>query len=504
MIRICTVIFISLLLSAQWVLGAIQVENTDLLVEALNGTNFQRLTFETPANNLKFATTKGETIDLRQLHGRVVILTFWTISDPKWPAEIRSLETLLDKYGVHGLEIIALNLVDPIEKIKMFLSLNPTNLCIAFDADNSLSVSRRKFVGDTFTSFVTDRNSVAIYEIPEYPTSYIIDRDGRVLGFFVGTTDWNAIRLENVFSSFSKRKNLELAQENGVFATDARQGIGASPQTPAVGPTKRGPLQAPLGPQAPEPVADDKPGPDVKSLPFQPTPEMSAEQPKRTNKSSPGASITTKSEPTPGSDTDVGATLPKARPKKKTGAGKASVGQTQVERIPTPYGSTSADPFVTSRGRPALPLSGSGRQQQQNVGGSSETPAKKQGPLPAAKPYYPSQTSPAPVQTDSSGRVLATIPGSGGNTPGPHPDFPRTGSSDLPAAQPLPNRNLIGGSILDSFGDSQKTARGTQSPTSKDTEAQNQPANVFEQIGQDVWALGEGIRGAFSKVLGSR
>lgn len=504
MIRICTVIFLSLLVSAQWVFGAIQVENTDLLVEALNGTNFQRLTFETPANNLKFATTRGEKVDLRQLHGRVVILTFWTISTPKWPAEMRSLEKLLNKYGVHGLEIIALNLVDPIEKIKMFLRANPTNLCIAFDTDNSLSVSRRKFVGDVFTSFVTDRNSVAIYEIPEYPTSYIIDRDGRVLGFFVGTTDWNAIRLENVFPSFIKRPNLELAQENGFFATDARQGIGVPPQAPAVGPTKRGPLQAPLGPQAPEPVADEKPGPDVKSLPFQPAREMSAEQPKRTNKSGQGASVTTKPEPTPGIDADVGAAVPKTRPKKKTGSGKASVGQTQVERVPTPYGSTSTDPFVTSRGRPALPLSGSGQQPQQNISGSSGTPAKKQAPLPAAKPYYPSQTSPAPVQPDSSGRVLATIPGSGGNAPAPYADFPRSGSSDLPAAQPLPNRNLIGGSILDSFGDSQKIATGTQPPASKDADAQNQPANVFEQIGQDVWALGEGIRGAFSKVLGSR
>jgi hypothetical protein len=78
------------------------------------------------------------------------------------------------------------------------------------------------------------------------------------------------------------------------------------------------------------------------------------------------------------------------------------------------------------------------------------------------------------------------------------------GTSELPAAQPLPNRNLIGGSILESFGDSQKKTSEIQSTDIREPQNQNQPTTIFQQIGQDVLSLGEGIRGSFSKLFGSR
>lgn len=94
------------------------------------------------------------------------------------------MERLLLKHSSGGLEIIALNLVDPIEKIKAFIKSNPTTLSVAFDADKSFSVSRRKFAGDNASYFVTNKNAEAIYEIPQFPTSYLIDQQGMVVGFF--------------------------------------------------------------------------------------------------------------------------------------------------------------------------------------------------------------------------------------------------------------------------------------------------------------------------------
>jgi hypothetical protein len=82
--------------------------------------------------------------------------------------------------------------------------------------------------------------------------------------------------------------------------------------------------------------------------------------------------------------------------------------------------------------------------------------------------------------------------------------YSQGGRSELPAAQPLQNRNLIGGSILDSFSDSQKRTSGIQSTDAKDRQFENQPTTIFQQIGQDVLSLGEGIRGSFSKLFGNR
>jgi hypothetical protein len=95
------------------------------------------------------------------------------------------------------------------------------------------------------------------------------------------------------------------------------------------------------------------------------------------------------------------------------------------------------------------------------------------------------------VELDSSGKTPANVPGLGNRASGQYSGYPASGASDLPAAQPLTERNLIGGSILDSFGITQK--------------AESQvPNNVFQQFGQDLLSLGEGIRGVFSKISGSR
>ncbi len=504
MIRSCAILVFCLSLGVQWAFGAIHCENTDFLIDALKSTNFRGLNFETPANNLSITTTKGEKIDLRQLEGKLIVLSFWTINTPQWPSEIRSLEKLQSRYSDKGLEIVALNLVDPIEKIKNFLHTNPTNLRVAFDPDNSLSVSRKKFTGDTSTLFVTDRNSVAIYEIPQYPTSYVIDKDGRVLGFFVGTTDWNSSVLENVFTSLMKPRRMELAQEDGPFQTDARQGMSLPPQAPTMGgPTKRGPVQAPLGPQAPIPVPDEGTSKtEAKSLPFQPAHEVSGTPPKPPRASGAEVLSTTKRNASSGRESE--SSTSKSRSPKRVGSTKSSVGDAQIHRTPTPYRAPSGDPFTSSGGRPALPLAGSKPVSRQKPGNVSDSAGKPTGLLPAAKPYYPSAKDTVSMKPDSSGRVLATVPGTENREPGQYSGFPKTGASDLPAAQPLPDRNLIGGSILDSFGNSQKTGSDIQPSAPKQSPVENQPNNIFEQFGQDVMSLGEGIRGAFSKIIGSR
>ena len=258
---------------------------------------------------------------------KFIILSFWTVDTPRWSSQIRVLEKLQSKYHNDGLEIVALNLLDPIEKIKAFLDANPTSVQVAFDPDHLLSVSRREFSGNVSTIFVADRNSVAIYEIPEYPTTYLIDKNGRALGFFVGATNWDSTEFEHVILSLLKPGSVELAQEYGQFQTDARQGITVPPQAPVVGgPTKRGPVQTPLGPQAPVVVPDlEAPKMDVKSLPFQSTSEVSATPPKPEKAT--GAETKTKTKRSPSSKQETGPAVSKPRTPKRVGATKPSTGE---------------------------------------------------------------------------------------------------------------------------------------------------------------------------------
>ncbi len=506
MIRLCATIFLLIFLGFQWAFGAIGGEDASNLIDRLKGTNFHELGFEAPANNMRFTTIKGAEIDLRQLEGKVVILSFWTVETAQWPSQMRSLEKLQSKHRNDGLEIVALNLLDSVDKIKTFLNANPaTSVQVAYDPDNSLSVSRRSFSGDVSAIFVTDRNSVAIYEIPEYPTSYLIDKNGRALGFFVGVTDWGSIGLDNVIAALLKTRRVEMTEEYGQFQTDARQGLTSPPQAPVIGgPTKRGPVQAPLGPQAPIPVPDlEAPKMDVKSLPFQSPREMSttpSQKPERATSSE----TEVKTKRSPSSKQETGSAVSKPRTPKRIGATKSSTGEARVRRTPALHKAPSGDPFVSSGGRPALPLARSKALLHQKPGGKEEAAGKTPGLLPAAKPYYPQGKSPVPVELGSASRNPANVSGLGNAASEQYSGYPPKGGSDLPAAQPLTERNQIGGSILDSFGVAHKTESQVQPFQPKQEPAQNQPNNVFQQIGQDLLSLGEGISGAFSKITGSR
>lgn len=469
MIRFCVIILICFFLNAQWLFASVHVDNVDLLNHALKGTNFHPLNFLAPANDLKFTTTTGQKTDLKQFRGKLIILTFWTVNTAKWSEEALALEKLHSKYSERGLEVIGLNLVDSIDAIRTFLSANDLDIQVGFNEHATLSVSRRNFAGNESTAFVTDRNSVAIYEIPAYPTTYIIDRNGRILGFFVGRVDWDSVQLQRVLEAVLEPTRVELAlQEDSPFQSDAGQGITLPPPSPVMGgPTKRGPTQAPLGPQAPMPDSEETPKENIKSLPFQPSVET---RPKRS--------------PSPKRITDQG--------------------KTPIRRSPSSSpGAISHESSVPPPARPAPPTS-SEKPGLKHVPENLRNVPRNIGHLPPAKPYYPSGNSAIPVQPDSSGRVTATIPGVGTKAPPSTAGYPVKGTSELPAALPLPNRNQIGVSILDSFGATEKTAPQSQKTTSERTGSETPPSNIFEQIGQDVMSLGEGIRGTFSKLLGSR
>lgn len=505
MTRFLSILAILLCVTVQEAVGASNAENSESLIRALRESSFHRLKFEVPANDLRFTTIEGAKIDLRQLEGKIIFLSFWTVDSPRWPKEMRSLEKLQSRYGNRRIQIVALNLVDPIEKIKAFLGANPTKLLVAFDPDHSLKVNAKKFVRGESSLFVTDRNSVAIYEIPKYPTTYIIDKDGKTLGFFVGPTDWNMAERDDILATLSESREIELSKNRGQFQTDAKQGIAAPPQAPVVGgPTKRGPTQAPLGPQAPIPVPNEEtPKTDINALPFKPARETPGpvSKPKETTETSKPS--VTQSGTSTKSEADSSITKQK-KAKRAHQPTKAPARALRTNKAITPRRPSTTDPFAESRAKPAPPLHGAKASSFQKPVNVKENSSNTPGQLPAAKPYLPPGSSPAQMQPDSSGRVLATVPGATNGTPQQYSRYPAQSPSDLPEAQPLPNRNLIGGSILDSFGNPQQVGAKINQTTPVQTPVQNQPNNVIQQFGQDIMSLGEGIRGTFSRIIGSR
>lgn len=104
-------------------------------------------------------------VKLSALRGKVVYLDFWA----SWCGPCRQsfpwMNDLQAKYGSRGLQIVGVNLDAKGSDARKFLSENNGNFLLAFDSKG-----------------VTPK----LYGVKGMPTSYLIDRDGRIVSEHTG------------------------------------------------------------------------------------------------------------------------------------------------------------------------------------------------------------------------------------------------------------------------------------------------------------------------------
>jgi peroxiredoxin len=113
-------------------------------------------------------SVKGENVTLSSLRGKVVLLNFWALWCPPCKAELPSMDKLQRMFGVRGLVVLAVTSDRP-ESVMSYLENSHYEFTVLLDADSK--------VYDTYRIFVL-------------PTSFLIDRQGRVVGRFMGERDW--------------------------------------------------------------------------------------------------------------------------------------------------------------------------------------------------------------------------------------------------------------------------------------------------------------------------
>lgn len=105
--------------------------------------------------------------NLQDYRGKVLIVDFWATWCAPCRKEIPDFIALKEEYGEKGLEIIGISLDDSMSDLKDFVKTNKINYPVLYrDQD-------RKIV-DLFGG------------IKGIPTTFIIDRDGKVVNKFVG------------------------------------------------------------------------------------------------------------------------------------------------------------------------------------------------------------------------------------------------------------------------------------------------------------------------------
>ncbi|MBZ5572220.1 MAG: TlpA family protein disulfide reductase [Acidobacteriia bacterium] len=140
---------------------------TLLLSGCYSGSRPPRIGTEAPDFIVQDADRK---VELREFHGKVVVLNFWATWCPPCVDEMPSLVQLQQRFKDKDLTVVG----------------------VSVDADGD---AYHKFLADHKIDFLTvrdpDQKSNNLYGTFKFPETYIIDRKGIVRRKFIGPVDWN-------------------------------------------------------------------------------------------------------------------------------------------------------------------------------------------------------------------------------------------------------------------------------------------------------------------------
>jgi thiol-disulfide isomerase/thioredoxin len=126
------------------------------------------------------ADAEGGSLTLAGLKGKVVFLNFWATWCGPCRAEMPSMEALYRRFKAEGLEILAVNFRENKKTVDAFTE--QFNLSFPVSLDLSGRINR-------------------IYGVEAFPTTYILDREGKIVTRVVGSLNWNTPELFAAFET---------------------------------------------------------------------------------------------------------------------------------------------------------------------------------------------------------------------------------------------------------------------------------------------------------------
>lgn len=123
------------------------------------------------APEVKFATLSGETLATSSLRGKVLLVNFWATTCPSCVHEMPKMAATYRKFAPRGYEVIAVAMRhDHPNRVAEFAQERALPFKVALDGDGAIA---RGFGNVRVT-----------------PSSFLIDKQGRILKRYVGEPDW--------------------------------------------------------------------------------------------------------------------------------------------------------------------------------------------------------------------------------------------------------------------------------------------------------------------------
>lgn len=126
------------------------------------------------ADRLQLPDLQGQQQDLANFKGQVVLLNFWASWCPPCVHEMPSMQRLADAHADRGLQVIAVNLSEDPHSVSAFVREHALRFAIWHDASGQDAKRWKVFA---------------------YPTSFLIDRQGRLRYALAGGADWMSAEL---------------------------------------------------------------------------------------------------------------------------------------------------------------------------------------------------------------------------------------------------------------------------------------------------------------------
>lgn len=146
--------------------------------DLFKGLNIEKFDKRTPAPNFTLKDLHGNSVNLRDLRGKVVFLNFWATWCPPCRLEMPTMEGLHQEFRPQGLVILAVNFREGPKDVQAFLREHKLTFTTLPDAE-----------GKAFE----------IYQAWSLPTTYLINRSGELVGKVVGYRDWHSNLARTLF-----------------------------------------------------------------------------------------------------------------------------------------------------------------------------------------------------------------------------------------------------------------------------------------------------------------
>jgi peroxiredoxin len=139
----------------------------------------KRWSGEPRAPAIDLLRTNGMPLSLADLRGKVVLVNFWATWCEPCVTEMPALQRLRDMLGAQGLEVMAVNYQEGPARIDAFAQKMSLSLPIVRDTDGSVAKAWNARI---------------------FPSSYVVDRDGRIRYVVTGEAEWTSPALVSTIS----------------------------------------------------------------------------------------------------------------------------------------------------------------------------------------------------------------------------------------------------------------------------------------------------------------